>query len=176
MIRFLFFIAQIVVIAGVALNARAEPLRLTITPDPVVDPVQLNCLAKNIYFEARNQSSLAMVAVAQVTLNRVESDKFPDTICKVIKQGPLDGSEISKHRCQFSWFCDGKPDVAPVNDTFPEVVAWDTALLVAELVYWNELPDPTNGSTYYHADYVEPAWRTEFEYQATIDDHIFYTY
>lgn len=178
MFRLIFVAAQI---AGIALVAHAEPMRIEITPIdqnilPQPNQEQLECLAKNIYFEARNQSDEAMAAIGYATINRVASENFPDTICDVVTQGPLDGSDISKHRCQFSWYCDGKADVAPVDDTYPEVFAWDRAQLIAELVYWNEIDDPTDGSTYYHADYVEPFWIASFEFKTVVDNHLFYTY
>ena len=64
----------------------------------------IDCLAKNIYFESRNQPWVGKIAVAQVTLNRVESMLFPSKICDVVKQIK------APQRCQFSWFCDGKSD------------------------------------------------------------------
>jgi len=176
MIRFSLFMAQIIGIVSVA--AYAEPLQDEITPESVVelDAQELKCLSKNVYFEARNQDAIAMAAVANVTLNRVASPDFPDSVCEVVRQGPLDGSEISKHRCQFSWYCDGKPDQAPVNDDWPEIVAWEWAQLIAELVLAGEAPDNTEGSTYYHAEYVEPAWSTEFTQVATVGEHLFYVH
>ncbi len=68
------------------------------------DRVQdLQCLAKNIYFEGRNQPWVGQLAIAQVTLNRVKSVAFPATICQVVEQQ-------RKEICQFSWYCDGKSD------------------------------------------------------------------
>ena len=67
---------------------------------------ELRCLAENIYFEARAESMKGKIAVGNVTRNRLESKKFPNTYCGVIKQGYRPG----KRNCQFSWFCDGKPD------------------------------------------------------------------
>ena len=69
------------------------------------------CLADNIYFEARNQGFAGWVAVAQVTLNRVRDDRFPNTICEVVKQGLTYESGFPiRDKCQFSWYCDGKSD------------------------------------------------------------------
>jgi len=72
---------------------------------------QLTCLAKNIYFEARNEPFAGQFAVALVTLNRVNDTAFPDTICKVVYQGihTTDGFP-KRDRCQFSWYCDGASD------------------------------------------------------------------
>ena len=67
---------------------------------------EITCLAQNIYFEARSEPVAGMLAVGHVVLNRVASDRFPDTVCKVIRQG----GERRRHRCQFSWWCDGRSD------------------------------------------------------------------
>ena len=65
---------------------------------------QLTCLAKNIYFEARNEPFAGQFAVALVTLNRVSDTTFPDTICKVVNQGIHTADGFPKRdRCQFSW-------------------------------------------------------------------------
>ena len=85
---------------------------------------EMNCLAKNIYFESRDQPYIGRLAVAQVTMNRVKSEEFPDTICDVVTQG---GER--KHRCQFSWYCDGEIDIPTDQD------AWDDSVYLSLLVY-----------------------------------------
>ena len=55
------------------------------------DPEGMECLAKNIYFESRNQSHLGQMAVAHVTINRVLDKRYPDTVCKVVHQGLIYG-------------------------------------------------------------------------------------
>ena len=71
----------------------------------------LVCLALNVYYEARSQSIVEQIAVAQVVINRVNDDRYPDTICEVVKQGEknTDGT-MKEDRCQFSWYCDGAKD------------------------------------------------------------------
>ena len=59
----------------------------------------LQCLALNVYWEARSEPMQGQLAVAAVTLNRVNDPRFPDDICDVVRQG----GEVRKHRCQFSW-------------------------------------------------------------------------
>ena len=118
------------------------------------------CLALNTYHEAKNQSLVGQIATAQVVMNRVADDRYPNTICEVVKQGPTRPSWEDpakeypiKHRCQFSWYCDGKPDV-PKNEK-----AWRKAQDVAFLVLYNKINlDVTEGATHYHATYVRPAW------------------
>lgn len=120
---------------------------------------ELVCLAKNIYFEARSESNLGQRAVAWVTLNRVFSERYPNTICGVVWQEK-----------QFSWTHDGKSDI-PKDDT-----AWIKAKSLAILVlsrYQNSI-DPTDGATMFHAAYATPYWSSHYEEVVSIDNHIFY--
>ena len=134
------------------------------------------CLALNTYHEAKNQSMIGQIATAQVVMNRVEDKRFPNTVCEVVKQGPTRPSWEDpekeypiKHRCQFSWYCDGKSDV-PKNEK-----AWRKAQDVAFLVYYNKIQiDVTEGATHYHATYVKPAWAKTKTRTTRIEKHIFY--
>lgn len=132
---------------------------------------QLNCLATNIYHEARNEGLTGQKAVAWATLNRVESHRYPNIVCDVVYQAQLNENGIPiKNKCQFSWFCDGK------SDAVDDLAAWNVAVKIAEKVsssYGNET-DPTNGSFMYHAHYVTPYWASSYERQVRIDSHIFY--
>lgn len=134
------------------------------------------CLQQNIFFEARNQSTLGQVAVAWVTLNRMKSNTYPNTICGVVKQGHKnkDGSMV-RHKCQFSWYCDGKSDKVPSNSIAQR--AWEDAGLVAEVVLldWAKNQEsPVKESVMYHADYVNPYWASSYEKVTQVDSHIFY--
>ena len=134
------------------------------------------CLALNTYHEAKNQSLVGQIATAQVVMNRVEDNRFPNTICEVVKEGPTRPSWEDpnkeypiKHRCQFSWYCDGKSDV-PKNEK-----AWRKAQDVAFLVLYDKIKlDVTEGATHYHATYVKPAWAKTKKRTTRIDKHIFY--
>ena len=133
----------------------------------------LMCLALNVYHEAKNQSLIGQVAVAQVVMNRVYDERYPDTVCEVVKQGPTYSWKPDfpiRNRCQFSWYCDGR------SDTPKEKYAWDTALAVASGVYYGNLymEDLVEGATHYHAHYVLPSWASSKTYITRIDDHIFY--
>ena len=131
----------------------------------------LICLALNVYHEAKNQSFLGQVAVAQVVMNRVKDKRYPNTVCEVVKQGQTYKWKPSfpiKNKCQFSWYCDGKSDKAR------EKKAWDIALTVANGVYYGNLDDFVEGATHYHAHYVNPSWAETKTYITRIDDHIFY--
>ena len=125
---------------------------------------EFECLALNIYWEARSESSLGQFAVAAVTLNRVAASSYPDSVCEVVQQG----GEDRLHRCQFSWWCDGKSDT-PVNDT-----AWFAARSVAYTVLFFDPPDPTRGALWYHADYVSPSWAKALSKVTKIGRHIYY--
>jgi len=133
--------------------------------------VQMECLAKNIYFEARNQTDVGMIAVAHVTINRMNSDRYPNTICEVVHQAKRrSNGTIIKNKCQFSWYCDGLSD-RPKNLT-----AWAKAVHVAHRAA--ELQafgfDVTLGATHYHTTNVNPHWAPHIERLIRIDDHIFY--
>lgn len=116
------------------------------------------CLALNIYWEARNQSIEGMVAVGNVTMNRVISSRFPNTICEVVKEPK-----------QFSWYSDGKPD------TPKEIHAWMVSNKIANYVINTfKTKDITNGSLHYHANYVNPWWSKHHVRITKIGSHIFY--
>ena len=122
----------------------------------------LECLAKNIYFEGRNQPWVGQVAIAQVTLNRVKSLTFPNTICEVVRQK-------KRQICQFSWYCDGKSD-QPKN-----IKDYNKATEVAIQVYSRTIPDVTEGSLWYHATYIRrPFWAYSMKEMVKINEHIFY--
>lgn len=125
---------------------------------------ELECLALNIYFEARGESDTGKVAVGHVVMNRVSSKRFPKTICGVVQQG----GEIRRHRCQFSWWCDGQSD-APADQ-----MSWEKSVKVAQEIFWGLSDDPTKGALWYHADYVKPFWRRSYERGPKIGRHIFY--
>jgi len=121
------------------------------------------CLAKAVYFEARGEPLDGQLAVAQVILNRVKSPKFPNTICEVVFQ-----NETHKHRCQFSFACDG------VSDTPFEGEAWELAKRVSFVALSGRWEDITFGAKNYHAVYVRPAWSDGLVETSQHGRHIFY--
>ena len=149
-----------------------------------VDPRSVECLALNMYHEARNQGSAGLLAVSAVVLNRVNDKRFPNTICEVVEQGPTreswktkqtpDPSDAKyypiKNRCQFSWYCDGKSDEPKQKKVYKRL------LTIAHSIVYNKLPfiDITDGALFYHADYVTPAWAKTKIKTVEIQDHIFY--
>ncbi len=126
---------------------------------------QLGCLAKNIYYEAGYEPFEGKVAVAQVTLNRTESGKFPGDVCKTIYQKNIFYEKVV---CQFSWACDRTALARPINKE-----AYLESMEVAKKVLLENfrLPGLTE-ALFYHADYVNPGWKKEKI--TKIGRHIFY--
>lgn len=133
--------------------------------DPATGGTQWQCLTEALYFEARGESVKGQFAVAEVILNRVDSTKFPDTICDVVKQGTRSGQ---KYACQFTYNCDGKKEV--IN----EPKAFERVGKVAYLMTRGALRKLTDGATYYHTNAVRPSWAGKFTLTATIGVHHFY--
>ena len=125
----------------------------------------LRCLALNVYHEARAESKTAQLAVAAVTLNRVESGMFPDNVCGVVKQR---NGKKGRGRCQFSWVCDRKSDQPRAGE------AWESALEIARLSLDGLAQDPTHGALYFHANHVSPDWSKRLRKTAKIGNHHFY--
>ena len=129
-----------------------------------------SCLANAVYFEARSESELGQLAVATVILNRAKSLHYPSSICGVVYQG---ASHLNA--CQFSFACDGKPDIPKLGR------AWQKALAVTALALGddNEMDDAqmqiVSTATHYHADYVEPRWSKSLVRLTKIGHHIFYS-
>lgn len=127
------------------------------------DAREIRCLAQAIYFEARGEPVAGQVAVAEVIMNRVASDRYPDTICGVVFQG-----EHRRNRCQFSFACDGKSD-KPVRTK-----AWAIAKEISLSTAMGLQPVSVQGATHYHANYVEPQWSKELNRVAVVGNHSFY--
>lgn len=126
---------------------------------------EILCLQQNIFFEARNQTTMGKTAVAWITLNRVKHSKYPDSVCEVVWQ-----------KKQFSWTHDGKSD-KPNLDNAIEKKAWDMAGLVARAAfkYWKLGEEgPIPGAVMFHTDYVDPYWKSSYKPVVQLDSHIFY--
>ncbi len=121
------------------------------------------CLAEALYFEARGESLKGQLAVAEVILNRVDSRRYPDSICGVISQG-----ESRRHGCQFSFRCDGKPE------TFDERAAYERVGKIARLMLDGRDRALTSGATHYHTTAVNPSWSRRLTRTAQIGRHLFY--
>ena len=142
------------------------PQEVVVEREKTVDKKELDCMAANIYFEASTQERVGKIGVAQVTMNRVRSPEFPNSVCEVVYQGPK--NKKNKRLCQFSWYCDGKPDIIRNKRV------WRECVYVAKYVILGGVPDITYNSTHYHADYEQPWWAKKMEFTIKLGDHIFY--
>jgi spore germination cell wall hydrolase CwlJ-like protein len=126
---------------------------------------QLECLAKNIYYEAGNEPFEGKVAVAQVTLNRVNSGSFPNDVCKTIYQKNM---FYEKTVCQFSWYCDRATTMKPINRA-----VYNESMIVAKKVLLEGFRLPSlEQALYFHGDYINPGWNRQ--QVAKVGRHIFY--
>jgi spore germination cell wall hydrolase CwlJ-like protein len=126
----------------------------------------LQCLAENIYFEARGEPLDGQYAVAEVTLNRTRAQNFPHTICLVVHEMRWDANR-RRFVADFSWTELGalSPD---------DGAAWKRAMQVASAAY-DDLRDPiVPGALFYHSTAVRPGWARTRKAIATIGNHVFY--
>ena len=117
----------------------------------------LDCLARNIYYEARGEPAAGQYAVAEVTMNRTASPGYPDTVCEVVYQ-----------KSAFSW-----TDFSIVLSA-PGGEEWERAQRIAEAVYYKKRLPTLQGALFYHATYVRPDWSQERRRIARIGRHVFY--
>lgn len=140
-----------------------------------IKPIPLNekdvyCLAKNAYYEAKGDSQMSQVAVTHVVLNRMHDGKFPKEACDVVFQKNKNENKQTIV-CQFSWTCDKSLMSRKVDEK-----SWSeslTAVQKALKMYYQRGVDVTDGSTYYHANYINPGWR-HLERVTSIGSHIYY--
>jgi spore germination cell wall hydrolase CwlJ-like protein len=153
-----------------------------IEPDPIVeepkvaktvDPKQLACMAKNIFYEAGNESINGQAAVARVVMNRIASG-FGNNPCAVIYQAihvdKLIDDELQKVKvCQFSWVCEGKAEPNKNSNRYKqaEQIAYD---VLAYDAYSEVVP---KSALFFHNLQVDPLW--PYKQVAKIGNHIFYS-
>ncbi|MCX7564930.1 cell wall hydrolase [Sulfitobacter sp. F26169L] len=124
---------------------------------------EFRCLAEALYFEARGETVKGQFAVAEVIRNRVKSGRFPNSYCGVINQGTG-----KKYQCQFTYTCDGRPEVVSEPAAFAQVAK------VARATIDGKSPDITHGATFYHTTAVRPSWARKFTNTARFGVHLFY--
>ncbi len=130
----------------------------------------LICMALNVYYEARNQPVEGQMAVTYTVLNRVKDNRYPDKVCDVVYQGQhskITGMPL-RDRCQFSWYCDGKPDRPHDLDAY----RW--AEIIVRHVWDQQDNDITGGATHYHSIDVKPEWAKGKTFLGRVGDHLFY--
>jgi spore germination cell wall hydrolase CwlJ-like protein len=126
----------------------------------------LDCLARNVYYEARGESLAGQYAVAEVTMNRKASPRYPKTVCEVVYQkgwDPLRGRYVGA----FSW-----TEFDSLDE--PEGPEWQQAVEIAEQVYYQKRAPAMPGALHFHATYVQPEWSKERPRVARIGRHVFY--
>ncbi len=124
---------------------------------------QFACLAKALYFEARGESVKGQFAVAEVILNRVDSRRYPNSVCGVVNQGAG-----NRNGCQFSFACDGHAD------TIREKAAYARVAKVARAMMDGAPRALTGGATHFHTTNIRPTWARRFPNTAKIGSHLFY--
>lgn len=127
---------------------------------------ELWCLATAIYFEARGESYRGQVAVGQVVMNRVAHRLYPKTICGVVFQ-----NQHWRNRCQFSFACDGIPEVVTERKSWAQAQEIAKGIVKGEL-YLTEVAN----ATHYHASYVYPDWAPRLKKVTKIGLHVFYRF
>ena len=135
------------------------------------------CLALNMYHEARDQGTAGVLAVSAVVFNRIKDSRFPNTVCEVIEEGPTRASWKNpkirfpiKNKCQISWYCDGKSDKPYDKEKYEYLLKLSIVFLSKKIPFL----DITDGAVFYHADYVRPKWAKTKTKTIEIEDHIFY--
>jgi N-acetylmuramoyl-L-alanine amidase len=167
---FLLMLAlPVCILAGLVYFAYSDGLRIEVLRhnDELTRQrdIDLRCLAENIYFEARGEPLPGQYAVAEVTLNRVASRYFPETICEVVHEkrwDPLRRRQVAA----FSW--------TELEWPRPRGPAWEQAQAVALAVYDRMHQSQVPGALFYHATYIKPSWARQKKRVAKIGNHVFY--
>ncbi|QFR56736.1 putative hydrolase [Stenotrophomonas phage Mendera] len=146
------------------------------TPDPLPEmPVAIeeaysekdvDCLARNIYFEASGESMTGKLSAGFVAFNRSEAKAFPNTICEVVYQK-------SRGVCQFSWVCQRKNHVPMLRNPMDHQ-AWEESKWAAIQILEGSAKDPTHGALFYHTVAVNPVWNRKMTQTALIGTHRFF--
>jgi Cell Wall Hydrolase len=130
------------------------------------DRVNLTCLALNVYFEARGEPVAGQYAVAEVTMNRVASGRYPDTVCGVVHQKNWDTLR-QRYVSAFSW-TELSPSPQPTGEE------WERAQDIARQVYYRQHAPDLDNALLYHATYIKPSWARGRTPVARIGNHVFY--
>jgi len=151
-------------VVGLVLAGFAAALRAVATHRD--DRMNVACLARNVYFEARGEPLHGQHAVAEVTMNRVASGRYPGTVCGVVYQKAWDPLR-KRYVGAFSWT---EFDTVPT----PAGEEWLSAWRTAEAVYYGNAEPVVEGALFYHASTIKPSWARGKEPLARIGGHVFY--
>ena len=139
---------------------RYDDAFLAAQPEPT-GGADWQCLTTALYFEARGETLKGQFAVAEVILNRVDSPRYPKSVCGVVNQG-------GRRACQFSYACDG------IKDVMRERGAAERAGRIARIMLDGAPRGLTEGATHFHTRAVRPGWARRFPRTAAIGAHLFY--
>ena len=183
-------------IAGAVVKSATDKLGsfATALVTPVIDLKELQCLARNIFFEAANEPEEGKVAVGLVTLNRVQDGRFAGTVCgvvdqKIIRNVPKDviiekrsafrtiyepaTIQVKTAICQFSWRCTSVRTPKGEDERWLDAQRIARELLSSEYSY-EDFRSKYNSALYFHATYVRPVWARQKEYVGRVGGHHFY--
>jgi hypothetical protein len=142
---------------------------LQIPPLKLPDAVEMDCLVKTVYHEARGESEQGQLAVARVILNRVASGHYPNSICGVI----LQDKQFSGMSFERLW------KKLPPEDA--RRIQARVEYYVAGAVFGGLYPGHGRcekldliGAMYYHNLTVKPAWSKKMKKITKIGNHVFY--
>lgn len=144
-----------------AIISQSEAQVVDPTGEDAVDDAMV-CLSRTIYWEAKGGTDADMTGVANVVLNRLGHEGYPDTVCGVVKQGS------EKKACQFSWWCDGRSDQVKEDDRYA------ASKEIARKALNQQLTDTTRGAMYFHDRNVKPGWVKTYLKTAETGKFLFY--
>lgn len=125
----------------------------------ILDKKNFDCLVKNVYHEAGVESLTGKVAVAQVTLNRLKTQRWGKSICSVVYA-----------KAQFSWTLSSK-----LKFSKPKGQLWNDSVAAVHAVINGSRVRNLDYSLWYHADYIRrPKWTKVVKQVQVVDKHIFY--
>jgi spore germination cell wall hydrolase CwlJ-like protein len=183
-------------IAGAVVKSATDRLGsfATALVTPVVDLKELQCLARNIFFEAANEPEEGKVAVGLVTLNRVQDERFPKSVCGVVDQKTIRSVpkevvvekqttfrtvyepktiQVKTAVCQFSWRCMNVKTPRGDDERWLDAQRIARELLSSDYAY-EDFRAKYDSALFFHATYVRPAWARQKEYVGRIGGHHFY--
>jgi len=167
-------------------TAKSLMMSIMLSNDIAINEVaveQTYCMSLNIYYEARGESWKGKSAVAHVVKNRVQHEKYPDTICGVVLQAKTWNEKPIRDMCQFAWYCDGKTDNPQLRYKAqprigkaikPNILDWENSVATAIQVMEGYSRDITYGATHYFNHNIStPSWSTVYPTTTIIGNHTF---